>query len=379
MHAPATLDEASALLRELASAQRTIGITGGDVPSGPAAVPVDDVVSTRALDGIVDYVAADQIVTVQAGMPVARLQAELRKERQRLAIDPPAPERTTIGGAVASASYGPLRTRYGTARDVIVGMTIVRADGTLARGGGKVVKNVAGFDVPKLMVGTYGTLAMVGTITFRLHPLPETWTEIVFPGCDPDAIRTLCNDMTQAHLEPSRVYAVYDGGAYACAVRFEGFPAGVASQRSTLLSFAQRESREDISLEDEHEAARTRGELQVKITAPASMCGSMHAHAIAPLFDVLTGAGAVFYPAVGAAFVSGDCGDAARVLTVLSQARTWAERAGGTLVTTQAPASIRTAFDAWGTPPPAFALMKALKDRFDPQHRLNPGGFVGGI
>ena len=223
-HAPATLEDAASLLREFAAAGRTVGLTGADAPGGPAAVSVDETLSTRALDGIVEYIPSDQIVTVQAGMTVARLQAALRKERQRLALDPPDAERTTVGGAVASGSYGPLRTRYGTAKDTIVGMTIVRADGTIAHGGGKVVKNVAGFDIPKLMIGTYGTLAMLGTVTFRLHPSPQATTDVVFPGCAARALRELCAAMTQAQLEPSAVYGVYDGTQYATCVRFEGLP-----------------------------------------------------------------------------------------------------------------------------------------------------------
>ena len=379
MHAPATLDDAAALLREFAASGRTVGVTGADAPTGPAAVAVDETVSMRALDAILEYTPADQIVTVQAGVTIARLQAALRKERQRLALDPPDPERTTVGGAVASASYGQLRTRYGTAKDTIVGMTIVRADGTVARGGGKVVKNVAGFDIPKLMIGTYGTLAMIGTVTFRLHPLPQAVDDVIFPACDARALRELCAAMTQAQLEPSAVYAVYDGKQYACCVRFEGFPDGVAAQRATLLGLAKRASDESHALEPEHEVARTRGALQVKIAAPASLLDELHTHAVAPLHRALEDARAVVYPTVGVAFVSGESPDAARTLAVLEAARTWTESVGGTLIASEAPPEIRGAFDAWGTPPPAFALMRALKERFDPQRRLNPGGFVGGL
>ncbi len=378
-HAPASLDEASALLRELAAKQRTLCVTGDKTPGGPACVPVDETVSTRSLNAIVDYVPADQIVTVQAGMTIARLQAALREQKQRLALDPPGPERATVGGNVATASYGPLRARYGTARDVIVGMTIVRADGTLVRGGGKVVKNVAGFDVPKLMVGTHGTLAMVGTVTFRLHPLPEAQTEIVFPGCDAAVLRSLCTAMTQAQLEPSAVFAVYGGGSYALAVSFEGFPDGVAAQRATVRKLAARDDAQGATLGREHETARTSGTLQLKLTAAPSMLEALHARGIVGLHAALARARTVVYPSVAAAFISGECEDLASVLGALNAARGWAESAGGTLVVEEAPAAIRATFDAWGTPPPAFALMRALKERFDPDRRLNPGGFVGGL
>jgi len=378
MQTPASLEEASSALAGLAAQRLTVGITGADAPRGAAAVAVDEIVSTRLLDRIVDYAPSDQIVTVEAGMTVARLQAALRERNQRLALDPPQPDRTTIGGAVAAASYGPLRTRYGTAKDLIVGMTIVRADGTMARGGGKVVKNVAGFDIPKLMVGTYGTLALIGTVTFRLHPLAQQTSEAVFQGCDAEAIRRIVVAMTDARLEPSATFAVYDGAAYALCVRFEGFRAGVAAQRDTLAEIAGL-APSDSSLDALHDAARTFGELQVKITAPASRLGEMHERAIAPVFGALDDARCTVYPSVGVAFAGGRCTEMASVLTALQETRSWAEAAGGTLVTTQAPAALRAAFDPWGTPPPSFALMRELKQRFDPERRLNPGGFVGGL
>lgn len=379
MHAPASLDEASEFMRAFASLGRTVGITGGEAPSGPAAVPVDEVLSTRSLDAIVDYVPADQIVTVQAGMTIARLQAALAGRKQRLALDPPAPERTTVGGAIASGSYGALRTRYGTAKDAIVGMTIVRADGTLARGGGKVVKNVAGFDIPKLMIGTYGTLAMIGTVTFRLHPLPETSCDVVFPACDAGELRALCRTMTAAQLEPSAVYALFDGTSYTCVVRFEGFPAGVAAQREKLLTLAARPHRDDAGVGAEHDAARTHGAVQIKVTAPAAQLAELHAHAVAPLYALFEDARAVVYPALGIAFIGGTSGDSARVVAALERARAWAHGCGGTLVMLEAPTTVATAFDRWGTPPASFPLMRALKERFDPERRLHPGGFVGGL
>ena len=379
MHAPASLEDASAALADFAARRRSVGITGGDLPGGPAAVPVDEVLSTSALDGIVEYVPADQIVTVQAGMTLARLQDALGKEQQRLALDPPGAARMTVGGAVATGAYGALRTRYGTAKDAIVGMTIVRADGTLARGGGKVVKNVAGFDVPKLMIGTYGTLAMIGTVTFRLHPLPAAVGEVRFPACSASSLRELAAAMRAAQLEPSAVYAVAEeeGETYACIVRFEGFPEGVAAQRAALIDLARRDYC-DGAMDEAHEAARTQGELQVKITAPVSQLAELHARAIVPLRRAILDARVALYPTVGVAFIGGTCAASEPVLEMLAATRAWAESTGGTLVAYEVPPSLAS-FDRWGTPPPSFPLMRALKDRFDPDGRLNPGGFVGGI
>lgn len=373
---PQTLDDACEAIRACARAGRTIGLTGGEHPAGPASVAVDDVISLRRMNRVVEYAPPDQIVTVEAGMTMAQLQRSLGEREQRLAVDPPEPERTTVGGFVASNAYGPLRTRYGTAKDVIVGMTIVRADGTPARGGGKVVKNVAGFDIPKLMIGTYGTLALIATVTFRLHPLPRVRTAVAVDGVDPARIRALTAAMLAAQLEPSAVEAAYDGTRYRLRVTFEGFAAGVRAQCDR---FSEIEPSCALATEDSDFERATRGELAVKLTAPVSHVETLHRAAIEPLHRALGDGCVCVLPLAGVAFASGNVDDEGKILEALEKARTWCESAGGTLVVNAAPPAVRTTFDAWGTPPPAFALMRALKDRFDPQRLLQPGGFVGGL
>ena len=373
---PQTIDEACEAIRTSARAARTMGLTGGEHPGGPASVAVDDVISMRRMNGVVEYAPSDQIVTVEAGMTIAQLQNLLGERAQRLAIDPPLPERTTVGGLVASNAFGPLRTRYGTAKDVIVGMTVVRADGTRARGGGKVVKNVAGFDIPKLMIGTYGTLALIATVTFRVHPMPRVRASVALDGIDPARIRALTSAMIAAQLEPSAVDASYDGERYRYHVTFEGFAAGVRAQcdRFRAIEPSCEPASESSAFED-----ASRGELAVKCTAPVSQVEGLHNAAIAPLYRALGNARACVLPFSGVALVSGSLGDVGQTLDALENARGWCESVGGTLVVQAAPPAVRSAFDAWGTPPPAFALMRALKDRFDPQRLLQPGSFVGGL
>lgn len=378
MHEPATIDEASQLLRELSARKRTIGICGGETPRGPSAVPVDEIVSTRRLAAVVDYVPSDQIVSVQAGMPVAALQQQLAAHSQRLALDPPEPHGTTVGGMVAANLYGPLRARFGTAKDAIVGMTIVRADGTIARGGGKVVKNVAGFDIPKLMVGTYGTLAMIGTVTFRLHPLPQATASVCVDGLNAADIRRIVRAMTHAQLEPSAVVAVHGEGGYTLAVRFEGFASGVAAQREAVAQIAGGATR-DGEVDAAHVAARCDGAVGLKIAAPVSEIESLHERALEPLRATLQSAHSCLYPTAGMAFVSGEARDVESAAAAIRDARVWAEDAGGSLVIVRAPDELYDARDPWGAPPPSFALMRALKERFDPDRLLLPGGFVGGL
>ncbi len=146
-------------------------------------------------------------------------------------VDPPQPEKATLGGIVASNSFGPLRTRYGSVRDLIIGVSIVRADGTRAKGGGKVVKTVAGFDLPKLMCGSWGTLAFIATATFRVHPVPEQTLTLCARGGDP---LELVRRVREMQLEPAAMMAVRERGGWDVYLRFEGFGAGVRAQRDKL-------------------------------------------------------------------------------------------------------------------------------------------------
>src|SRR5207248_1058561 len=175
---PASAEEAGETLARLSREKKRCMFTGAGTKLSPGA-PVDAVVRTTRLSRIVEYEAADQVVSVEAGITLAALQKALAAQGQQLALDPPFAARATMGGIVATASSGPRRMRYGGVRDLILGVTIVRADGTVARGGGKVVKNVAGFDLPKLMCGSFGTLGLIASATLRLHPLPETHATLV--------------------------------------------------------------------------------------------------------------------------------------------------------------------------------------------------------
>ncbi len=375
MHAPSSIDELSGVMTALAHERRTLALTGAMRPLDvPYAKPVDELVSTAQMHGIVDYAPSDQVVEVLAGTPIVELQAALRGRNQRLALDPPEPETTTVGGAIAANAYGSLRTRFGTAKDLVIGMTIVRADGVVARGGGKVVKNVAGFDVPKLMIGSHGTLAAIASVTFRLHPLPQAERTVIFEGCSAGEVRALTKRIVELQLEPAASFATYDGLFYEHYVRFEGFADGVSAQAARLGGATPVDT--DII----QESARTEGALRVKISGMPSHFEVIHLRVIVPLFETLAKEPQVVaYPAVGSFFIGGDVEDTPRVIAALAAARTLVEELGGTLVLTSATPEIRNAIDPWGTPPASFPLMRELKARFDPERRLHPGAFVGGL
>jgi glycolate dehydrogenase FAD-binding subunit len=335
-------------------------------------------------------------VAVEAGITIAELQRALAPHGQRLALDPPFPERCTAGGVVAANAFGPLRTRFGPVRDLVIGITLVRADGVVARGGGKVVKNVAGFDLPRLFCGSLGTLGLVAEVVFRLHPLPEASATVTVEGLDAAEVRARVTAAQDERLEPVALAALGDGGRFRLAFRFEGFGPGVAEQTERLLAVLARlapggraaerlAGRDEIALWALHEAQR-RGDVRARASfAPASLVAAVDA--LRPLEGALQGGGIVLHPLLGIALVAGRLDDAPAAARAVEGARAvlargvGAPRPGvaGTLVLTAAPAALRALVDPWGPPPPALELMRRLKREFDPDGRLSPGRFAGGI
>src|SRR5437764_9766087 len=168
---PTTIDELADVLRDAYAAGRRVGVIGAGSKRGwtPPGDAVEMTVATTALDAVVEHAVDDLVVTVQPGVRLGELQQQLAQHRQWLALDPPEPD-ATVGGVVAAAASGPRRLRFGTPRDLVLGVTVVLADGTVARAGGKVVKNVAGYDLGRLFAGSFGTLGVIASVTLRLHP-----------------------------------------------------------------------------------------------------------------------------------------------------------------------------------------------------------------
>jgi glycolate oxidase FAD binding subunit len=240
--APASTAEASALLTAAAG----LGLavlprgTGSRLHWGNPPLRCDLVLEMTRMDQLVEHEAGDLVATVQAGMSLDRLAGVLGAAGQRLALDPPGGG--TVGGVLAAAAAGPLRLRYGTPRDLLIGITVVRADGTVAKSGGKVVKNVAGYDIGKLFAGSRGTLGLITQATFRLHPVPAE-TAYVTALC-PTALDA-CQAVATALESPAGPVAVeVDWAAAADPVRLcialEGDPAGVAERAIALTDLLGR-------------------------------------------------------------------------------------------------------------------------------------------
>jgi len=369
-HEPRSLAEAARAMEQLAREGKRVAFLGGgtELELGPWPERIDAVVRTRGLGRIVEYQPADMVMVVEAGLTMGEMQAAAREHRQRLALDPPWPERATIGGIVATGAFGPRRARYGAVRDLIIGVQLVRADGAVAHGGGKVVKNVAGFDLPKVACSSLGTLGLIAGATFRLHPLPEASETVEVPGLSPAEVVAMVSRIRAAQLEPAAAAALRGPSGYDLALCFEGFGKGVEQQIGKLRQLAPS-ARAEEGAWARHDEVRTGGPLRIKVASLPTQLPEVD-RLVSPL-----GLRFAWYPTLGLGFASGAAGEQAAAL--IADARAELLRRGGSLVVQAAPAGLRV--DRWGPPPPSFPVMQRVKQNFDPDRRLNPGRFVGGL
>jgi glycolate oxidase FAD binding subunit len=382
---PASVAEAAEALRGLAADRLAVTFVGGGTDLGLGAPPsrLDAVLHTRRLGRIREHAPSDQIVAVEGGMTLAALQQHLAPHGQRLALDPPFPERATLGGIVAASAFGPRRLRYGAIRDLVIGITVVRADGVVARGGGKVVKNVAGFDLPRLFCGSLGTLGLVAEVVLRLHPLPERSATVVVRRLTAAEAGAATRAVLDARLEPVAAAALPDGDRFTLAIRFEASWPGVGDALARALSGPLPageavEGDEEAALWARHDVVRSGGDVRAKATFPPARLEAAVA-ALQPVRGALRAGAVVLHPALGIAFVSGALDDAAAVAGAIEAARDALRPGNGALVLAAAPPALRARVDPWGTPPSAVEVMRRLKRELDPDGRLAPGRFVGGI
>jgi len=381
---PRSLDAAAAMMREVTLTGMRVAFVGGgthaDEPAG-----VDAILATGGMARVVEYAPADQTVTVEAGITFAALAEVLGREGQRLVLEVAEPERATIGGAIAANAFGPRRMRYGTLKDLILGVGLLRADGTAARAGGNVVKNVAGFDLSKLMVGSYGTLALVTSATLRVHPLAEATRAFRARAMAPERVWAFVAQTRDVRLEPAALIASRgaNGDGYAVDVVLEGFGPGVTAKADALSAFAAQGgwplAETDPAVAAELDArVRRSGPLRVRCSTPSADFAAVDRLAIGPLVRALGDGEVVAYPTLGTAFVAGTPSEGDAIRSALASGRAEAERRGGSLVIEKAGGDLESV-ERWGTPPPSFGLMRQLKHRFDPQGRLSPHAFVGGL
>lgn len=388
---PASYEEAAEVLRAAAADGRRVRFRGGGTKLGwGRALPEPDVeICTAGLGRVLEHNAGDFTAVLQAGVPLAVAQDTFAQAGQMLALDPPlspwggagddaaieaSDAGATIGGIVAANDSGPLRQRYGGVRDLVVGVAVVLSDGTIARAGGKVIKNVAGYDLAKLFAGAFGTLGLIAEITVRLHPRPARAATVVARSADPGELAAAGAALAHAPLEADCLDLWWDTSSEAGAVlaRFGSADPGPRVEEAAALLRKDGGLAVEIETDDaacwEAQRAAQRGDVVVKVsTLPAGLRSAM-------AVTRELGGTLVARAGLGLAWIQFDPAGAVAAIEKLR-----ARLAPAPCVVLDAPTDVRVALDPWGGEAGPVELMRKVKARFDPAGVCAPGLFVGGI
>lgn len=376
---PGSTQEAAAVLKVAASHGAAVVVRGAGTKQDWAAPPrgVDLVLDTTGMTGVVEHVAGDLVVVVRAGTPVAELQATLSTQGQQLALDT-SWEGATVGGTVAVNTSGPRRMAHGTIRDLLIGVTIVRPDGVIARAGGKVVKNVAGYDLGKLFTGSYGTLGLIAECVFRLHPLPAASAYVQRMEADPAAAGRCVSKILDSQWVPAGVELdAAPGRELEVAVRLEGVPEALGDRTAAAAAHLGGQVRPEPAWWSR--LPWRPGDVGIKLTSGLSRVPTLVERSLSSR-DALSVPLAVRGSAGTGVLYAGFPGDIAPgvAATLVARLREATHECGGHAVVLTAPPAIRDRVDLWG-PVPGLDLMRRVKRQFDPDGRFAPGRFVGGI
>ncbi len=410
---PTSQEEVSSVVTVCAEIGAAIIPWGGGTAMGVGNRPAraDVAVVLDRLNRIVDFDAANLNVTVEAGMRLADLQVELAKQREFLPLDPPAEGKATVGGILAANGSGPCRLLYGTARDWVLGMRVALPNGERIRCGGRVIKNVSGYDMNKFFIGSLGTLGIITEATFKLLPLPAVRGSIAGVFAEPGQAAGVVAKVLDSVLLPEAMELLgadavallgpalcLDATGYGLAVTFAGSRETVERQvRDFTGLFREAKTRATAILSEERTALawktlrnvfdllpgppldRITCRIAVLISRTADMLTAAEAlgrrHKLRAAVTAHAGSGVI-----QACYLLGPEAPPVEVLAgALEELRRESEKAEGSLVLQAAPAALKAHLDAWGKPGGAFDVMRRLKAEFDPRGLCNPGRFLGGI
>ncbi len=380
---PATEQELASVLRLANDAGLSVIPRGGGTKLGwgNLSARADLILSTSRLKKIIEHPWADLTVSVEAGCTIQHLQDTLAQHGQRLALDALWPGRSTIGGVLSANDNGALRLRFGALRELIIGVTLALSDGTLASSGGKVVKNVAGYDLQKLATGAFGTLGVITRAVFRVHPLPRisrTFSASTKTFEEAQGVLNAVQDSKLAHAA-LQVRAGNDALPFVDAL-FEGTEAGVAAQDARLKKLLAPHSlvdspssvwnaRQDLWNDSDSASIAKLSVLPAEIAQALKniqRLGTQHQSRWQATIE-----------AFGIGWLRLD-GSPENLTSLLQELRTHLETKSGSLILLHRPSALPP-FDAWGSAGDALPLMRAVKRQLDPKNTLNPGRFVGGI
>ncbi len=364
---------------------------------------VDLILSTSRLDQVLEYEPADLTVTVEAGIRLAVLQAKLAEHGQYLPLDPPYADRCTIGGITATNASGPSRLRYGGARDRVLGIRIVQSNGTVVKSGGKVVKNVAGYDLNKLYLGSFGTLGVITEVSLKLQPLPEIERTVLLTFTDVGETVNVASEISGSQLLPTFLNLFVNGTPLTDSpepcllVGLDGPPETVEWQIDSVKTIAQQNGATGVEIfegQRQQELQRAmRASPEGRAATPIVVCrANLRMTDVGAFINTalevnqsaswrvratgLMGNGVVYL--VFSDFPNGDV-PVEHTANTVANLREAAAKVGGNLIVEFAPTALKRQIDVWGPVGRSSELMKSIKTKLDPIGLLNIGRFVGGI
>ena len=365
------------------------------------------VVDLSRMQGVVAHNPGDLTLTVESGIPVEQLQAVLAEHGQFLPLDPPVPHRATIGGTLASGADGPLKAQYGNLRDLVIGMKVVQANGTIVKSGGEVVKNVSGYDMARLHVGGLGTLGVIAEVSFKLSPIPRGETTLVASFDTRKQCLAAGLGVFNSHVVPYALTA-FDGqvnarsgaldhdGVNLLAVRLGGRPLTLERQLKDCSEVCRGNGARMVEALDHTPASvlwRRLADFGWDDATTPFIAG--RATLLPTGIDSLVGAleqrergdpvklAIVAHPGFGSVmvnwFADGEGVSDESAVNIVAHAREAVHDAGGRMVIERCPTRVKSNFDIWDDTGDSLATMRRLKEQYDPKAILNPGRFAGGI
>jgi glycolate oxidase FAD binding subunit len=387
---PSTPQEVAAILAEAAARDLVVAPVGSGTALALGNPPerVDLALSTRNLGGIIDYEPMDLVLSVGAGARLGDVQAVLAEHGQTLLIDPPGGDEATIGGLIATALAGPRRLSAGTLRDLLIGIAVAHPSGTVTKAGGMVVKNVTGFDLPRLYHGSLGTLGVVVSANFKVLPLPRAEASVVAPVAGVDDALAAAARLLETRLQPTALEVARRDGVWTVAVRLAGrggaLRASVAEVAALLGDATTLDGAESAAwwtayVADQSLAVRD-DEVLIRCAVRPRLAAEM-VRALAALDEDAGVSVLALFASVALGSVvtrcrpTGESASAHGLVNVRDRLFAVADH----VVVLAAPPPWKRGLDVWGPPPETLDVMQALKHQFDPERVLNRGRFVGHI
>ena len=406
---PGNIEQLSEVMVAASDANMAVTPWGGGtrVALGNAVSRLDMVVDLFRMSKIIAHNPADLTTTVEAGVTIENLRETLAEHGQFLALDPPLPARATIGGTLATGVSGPLKAQYGNPRDLVIGMKVVQADGTIVKSGGEVVKNVSGYDMARLHIGGLGTLGIIAEISFKLTPLPRSEATLLAAFETGQQCLDAGLSVFRSYVMPLALTA-FDGkvneraqivdidGNHFLAIRLGGRPRTLERQLNDCASICREYNAKAIENMDEAQTSviwrkladfgwdeattpLMTGRASVVPSKISSLVKAMEQSAGDSSFRPAI----VYHPGYGTVLLNwfADTEDVSDevVANVLNQARDAVHKAEGRMIIERCPVSVKARFDVWDDVGEPLTTMRRMKEQYDPKGILNPGRFVGGI